>query len=145
MAADRATVEQTRSSTEAARLTVDDTVAEHRRQVEERAAEVERLAADYAEKDQSIARHAAKLKDVGAAVAAERKALAEMRTKWEAESTTALESDQKSRAELEAFRARAAAEIAALANRPRNWKGKLRPRWIGSRSRATCYAGTSPN
>jgi chromosome segregation ATPase len=114
IAADRAAVEQARSATEAERLTTLDELNERRKQLEERAAEVERLAADYADKEQALARQVGRLKDVGAAVAAERKALAEVRAKWEADRTAAAEADAKVREELASFRTRALAEIEEL-------------------------------
>jgi chromosome segregation ATPase len=114
IAADRAAVEQARSTIEADRLVVQDELAQRRREVEERAAEVNRLAVDYADKEQTLSRQVTRLKDVGAAVAAERKSLAEARAKWEAERDAATAADAKAREELAAFRARAAAEINAL-------------------------------
>lgn len=114
IATDRAAVDQARAAIEADRLVSEDALAQRRKQLEERAAEVDRLAADYADKEQALARQVARLKDVGAAVAAERKSLAEARAKWAAERSAALEADTKMREELAAFRAQAAAEIDAL-------------------------------
>jgi hypothetical protein len=114
VAADRAAVEQARSLSESDRLTSLDELNARRKEVEGRSGEVERLAADYAEKEQALARQVARLKDVGAAVAAERKSMAEARAKWEADRAAATESDQKARDELAAFRERALAEIEAL-------------------------------
>ena len=56
----------------------------------------------------------ARLKDVGAAVAAERKSMMEARAKWEADRSAALEADRQSREDLSTFRAQALAEIDAL-------------------------------
>jgi chromosome segregation ATPase len=114
VAADRAAAEQTRAQTEADRLTSLDELAVRRKQLEERSVEVARLAADYADKEQALARQVARLKDVGAAVAAERKSLAEARSKWEVDRVSAAEIDRKAQEELSAFRARAIAEIEAL-------------------------------
>jgi hypothetical protein len=114
VASDRAAIEQARSLSEADRLTSLDELTALRKQVEERGAEVERLAADYAQKEQALARQVARLRDVGAAVAAERKSMADARAKWEADRAAATESDQKARDDLTAFRAQAVAEIEAL-------------------------------
>lgn len=114
IAADRAAVEQVRSQTDSDRLAAQDELTERRKQIDERAAEVDRLAADYAEKEQALARQVARLKDVGAAVAAERKSLAELRAKWEADRSSAAASDTKAKEELAAFRSRAIAEIEEL-------------------------------
>jgi hypothetical protein len=114
VAADRAIIDQARSTIDNDRLTTADELAERRRQIEEQAAEVARQAADYQEKELALAKQVARLKDVGAAVAAERKSMMEARAKWEADRTAALEADRQSREELIAFRGQAAAEIEAL-------------------------------
>lgn len=114
VASDRAATEHAKTATEQERLTIDERLAESRRQTEDRAAELERMAAEHGEKSEALQRHLAKLKDVGAAVAAERKALAEARALWEAERTSMLEADRRSREELAAFRREAAADLAAL-------------------------------
>ncbi|MBA4189141.1 MAG: hypothetical protein C0467_14180 [Planctomycetaceae bacterium] len=114
ISADRAANDLARAETEANRLTVLDELAERRRQLDERSAEVDRLAADYAEKEQALARQVGRLKDVGAAVAAERKSLTETRARWEAERAAAAEADAKAQRELAAFREQALAEIDGL-------------------------------
>lgn len=114
IAADRTALDQARATLEADRLVAEDALSQRRREVEERAAEVERLAADYSAKEQTLARQVARLKDVGAAVAAERKSLAQARAMWEAERAAALAADAKAREDLAAFRERAAAELNAL-------------------------------
>jgi trichohyalin len=126
VAAERAAAEQLRNTAESERLTLEDQFALERRQVEERNSELDRLAADFAGKDQSLARHLAKLKDVGQAVAAERKALAETRAKWEAERAASFEADRQARSELAAFRDQAAAEIAALREQAPELEGQSR-------------------
>ena len=126
VAADRDLAEQAKSSTEAERLTIDERFVERRRQVEERAAELERMAADYASKDEGLGRHLAKLKDVGAAVAAERKALAETRAKWEAERAAALEADLRAREELAALQTQATLELNALREQAPALEGQSR-------------------
>ncbi|MFO0822882.1 MAG: hypothetical protein U0792_07145 [Gemmataceae bacterium] len=114
ISADRAAIDQARTETEAHRLTVLDELEQRRKQLDERSAEVERLAADFADKEQALARQIGRLKDVGAAVAAERKSLSETRTKWEAERAAAAEADARAQEELAAFRAKALAEIENL-------------------------------
>ncbi|VTT96696.1 serine threonine protein kinase-like protein : [Gemmataceae bacterium] len=114
IATERAAIDQGRADTEATRLVVLDELDQRRKQLDERAAEIDRLAADYADKEQALARQIGRLKDVGAAVAAERKSLAESRTKWEAERAAAAADTEKAQQELAAFRAQALAEIEAL-------------------------------
>ncbi len=126
VAADRAIIDQARATIDNDRLTTVDELTERRRQIEERAAEVARLAAECNEKEEALARQVARLKDVGAAVADERKSMTEARAKWEADRTAALESDQKSREELIAFRAQAAAEIEALRQQAPELEGQAR-------------------
>jgi len=116
ISADRAAIDLARTETDAHRLTVLDELSERRKQLDERSVEVERLAADYADKEQALARQVGRLKDVGAAVAAERKSLSEARAKWEAERVAAAEADGKAQQELAAFRAQALAEIDGLRN-----------------------------
>ncbi len=123
---DRAAIDQARAETEANRLTVLDELAERRKQLDERSAEVDRLAADYAEKEQALARQVGRLKDVGAAVAAERKSLTETRAKWEAERTAAAEADRKASEELAAFRAQALSEIDGLRNEAPELEGQAK-------------------
>ncbi|MCE9564384.1 MAG: hypothetical protein K8U57_20295 [Planctomycetes bacterium] len=121
---DRAVIDEARAATEANRLTVLDELAERRKQLEERGVEIDRLAADYAEKEQNLARQVGRLKDVGAAVAAERKSLIETRAKWEQERAAAAEADAKAQQELAAFRAQALAEIDGLRNQAPELEGQ---------------------
>jgi chromosome segregation ATPase len=114
IATERAAIDQGRADTEATRLVVLDELDQRRKQLDERSAEMDRLAADYADKEQALARQIGRLKDVGAAVAAERKSLAESRTRWEAERAVAAADTEKAQQELAAFRAQALAEIEAL-------------------------------
>jgi chromosome segregation ATPase len=114
VAAERATLDQARTQIDNERSSSAGELADHQRRLEERAAEVSRLAAAVAEKEETLARQADKLKEAGAAVAAERTSLLQAREQWEADRQTAVEADRKSREELAAFRAQAAAEIEAL-------------------------------
>jgi hypothetical protein len=114
VAADRAFIDQTRAGIENERLTTTDELAERRRQLDERATEVARLAAEYAVKEEALNKQVARLKDVGAAVAEERKSMTEARMKWEADRAAAIEADRQSREELASFRAQALSEIEAL-------------------------------
>jgi len=114
IAGDRAAVEQIKAQAEAHRLTALDEINERRRQVEEQAAALERVAAEYADKEQALARQVARLKEVGATVAAERKNLQELRARWESDRAAAAEADRARREEFESFRLRVLAEIEAL-------------------------------
>jgi len=114
VAADRAAVDQARTLAETGKTTSLEEFTERGRLLDLRGAEIDRLAADYADKEQALARQVARLKDVGAAVAAERKSMAEARGKWEADRAIATEADRLSREELSDFRTRALAEIEEL-------------------------------
>lgn len=114
LAADRATIGAARSEVETTRQASEGELAARQAELEVRSAALERQTAEYAEKEQSLARQISRLKDVGAAVGAERKALAQARATWEADRAAALDADRTAREELEAFRARAAADLDAL-------------------------------
>jgi hypothetical protein len=114
LSAERQQVEQARAALEAARQSTDDELAAAGQELDARAAAVERQSLDFASKEEALARQVGRLKDVGAAVAAERKALATARAAWEADRAAAQEADRAAREQLEAFRARAAADLDAL-------------------------------
>lgn len=114
LAAERVQVEQTRAAIEGARQAAEDELLTRRQELEVRAAALARQSADFASKEEALARQVSRLKDVGAAVAAERKSLATARTAWETDRAAALEADREAREQLEAFRARAAADLDAL-------------------------------
>ncbi len=114
IASDRAAAEEIKAQAEAHRLMALDEINERRRQVEEQAAALERATAEFAEKEQALARQVTRLKEVGATVAAERKSLQELRTRWEADRAAAAEADRTRREEFESFRLRVLAEIEAL-------------------------------
>lgn len=114
LAAERAQVEQARAALDGARQAIEDETAARRQDLDARAAALERQVADFATKEEALARQVGRLKDVGAAVAAERKALATARGTWEADRAAALAADRDAREQLEAFRARAAADLDAL-------------------------------
>ncbi len=103
LAADRAALADSRATIDASRLNNEDDLAARRRDLDERAATISRQSVEFAEKEQALTRQVARLKDVGAAVAAERKSLAEARGACEAE-----------RAELETFRNQVASDLDAL-------------------------------
>ncbi|MDY3554503.1 hypothetical protein R5W24_003627 [Gemmata sp. JC717] len=114
LAAERAQVEQARAALEGTRQAAEDELTARRQELDGRAAAVGRQAADFAAKEEALARQVGRLKDVGAAVAAERKALATARAAWEADRAAAQAADRDAREQLEAFRARAAADLDAL-------------------------------
>lgn len=103
LALDRTALVEARHAQEAALQARAGEQTAARQELEARALTLDRRAAEYAQKEEALARQVARLKDVGAAVAAERKALAQSRITWEAD-----------RAEFEAFRARVGADIDAL-------------------------------
>src|SRR5207253_3277659 len=112
--ADRGAIGEARSAIESSRQAIEDEFSARRLELEARAAAVERQAADFADKEQALARQVGRLKDVGAAVAAERKSLAAARATWEADRSSALEADRVAREQLESFRVQASADIDAL-------------------------------
>jgi len=103
LALDRTALVEARHAQEGALQVREGELTAARQEIDARALTLDRRAAEYAEKENALARQVARLKDVGAAVAAERKALARARAAWEAD-----------RAEFEAFRARVGADIDAL-------------------------------
>lgn len=103
LALDRAALVDARHTQEGALQVREGELSAARQEIDARAVTLDRRAAEYAEKENALARQVARLKDVGAAVAAERKALAQARTAWEAD-----------RNEFEAFRSRVGADIDAL-------------------------------
>ncbi|HJZ56813.1 MAG TPA: hypothetical protein VKE74_17730, partial [Gemmataceae bacterium] len=66
------------------------------------------------ERESALARQVSRVKEVGAAVAAERKSLAEAKAKWEQDRAAAESEARQAKEELEAFRTRVTAEIEAL-------------------------------
>ena len=107
LAAGRDDFDHLRATSDAGRTAAAENVAALQREVEARAADVERQAQTCAAREEALGRQVSRLKDVGQAVAAERKALAEARAKWEADARAA-------RDELDSFRARAAADVEVL-------------------------------
>jgi hypothetical protein len=103
LAADRAAADEARAAAEAARQAAAD-------ELDARTRETDARAAEYAGKEQALARQVARLKEVGASVAAERKSLAEARAAWDAERAAGRHAAE----ELAAFRERVAAEVATL-------------------------------
>ena len=114
LVAERASVNETRAAIESARHTAEDELASRRLELESRSATVDRQSIDFTDKEQTLARQVGRLKDVGTAVAAERKSLATARATWEADRAAAQEADRTAREHLEAFRSRAAADLDAL-------------------------------
>ena len=145
VAADRSAAAHAKSDTEQERLDIDDRLKEEYRLIQEREAKLEQMAAEYGEKDGALQRHLLKLKDVGIAVAAERKALAEARILWEAERASMIESDRKSREELAIFRQQVASDLAVLREQRRSSMMRAAQPWIAFPPRATCSAAISAN
>ena len=116
VAADRSAAEHAKSDAEQERLVIDDRLNEEfRRQSRSARRSWSRWQLEYGEKDDALQRHLAKLKDVGAAVAAERKALAEARVTCGRPSGPQCSNPiVSSREELAAFRQQAAADLAVL-------------------------------
>src|SRR6185312_17130070 len=89
LAADRASVDQAIAAVEAIRLEAEARFAAQRAEVEARAAEAERLAASTAEREAALAHQVERLKDVGQALAAERKGMSDARAQWAADRAAA--------------------------------------------------------
>lgn len=114
LATQKAALEQAVGEIEKKRMASDEEAIRVRAEAEARAAEVARRAESFAEKEASLARQVSRLQDVGRAVAAERKALAEARASWETDRAAFLAADLKAREEADAFRDQVAKEIDAL-------------------------------
>ncbi len=103
LAAERAAIAEAQAEFVATRQAAEEELAARRQQLDSEAQRWQQHAATFAQKEEALARQVARLKDVGAAVAAERKSLAEARAACEAE-----------RSQLEEFRQRMAAEWETL-------------------------------
>ncbi len=103
LSADRGAIEQSRAEIEVTREAAAREAAAIREAAEARAAEIDRQSNQLAERESALARQLVRLKEIGQAVAAERKALSEVRAGLD-----------RTREEAETFRARAEAEVAAL-------------------------------
>ena len=114
LAAERASVNEARAALEVSRQAAEDELASRRLELDARTAGVERQAVDFADKEQALARQVGRLKDVGAAVAAERKSLSAARATWEADRAAALQADQTAREQLANFRTQVEADLEAL-------------------------------
>ena len=114
LAADRAVIDHGLVSTEASRLAAEEQVATLRVEVHARARDVEQLAAVTAEREEALSRQIVRLKEVGQALAAERKSMSEARAKWDVDRAAAEEDARRAREELDAFRSQAATDMDAL-------------------------------
>ncbi len=114
LAADQGAIDQARAAVAAEQAAAGEAITLNRADLDTRAADLERQTAAITEREAALARQVVKLKDVGQAVAAERKALADARATWDTDRRAAIDAALASRAELDSFRARAAAEFAAL-------------------------------
>jgi hypothetical protein len=114
LAADRARLDESLDAAEANRLAAEQELAARRQQIEVRAAEVDKQVAATAEREEALARQVIRLKEVGSALAAERKSGSDARAQWEADRAAAEEEVRRAREELELIRSQAAAEIASF-------------------------------
>ena len=114
LAADRSAAEQARTVAEAQIAAAMERAESLRQQAEIRAAEVDRQVQTVAEREAALARQVVRVQEVGQAVAGERKALADARSQWEADRTTAEAAARTAREELDTFRTRVTTEIDAL-------------------------------
>jgi peptidoglycan hydrolase CwlO-like protein len=113
-AADRAQLDQSLSATDASRQAAETQAASLRQELEARATEVERLSQQTAEREAALSRQIERLKDVGQALAAERKSMADARSQWEADRAAAEHESRRAHEELEAYRLRAVTDIDTL-------------------------------
>jgi uncharacterized phage infection (PIP) family protein YhgE len=114
LAVERTAFEQGRTTAEADRAATAEAMDRLRTEVEARAANVGRQSAALGDREAALGRQVERLKEVGQAVAAERKSLTEARAKWEADRTAAEEDARKAREELDAFRRQVAADVDTL-------------------------------
>jgi DNA repair exonuclease SbcCD ATPase subunit len=103
LAEDRAGLERLRAEANDDRMRAAEQLAAARRELESRASDLERQAAALADREAALARQVGRLKEVGQAVAAERKGLADARRAWEADLR-----------DTEEFRAKVAEQMAEL-------------------------------
>lgn len=114
VAADRGQLDAALSHLDAARVAAEEQVSSLRAEVVARAAEVERQAAQTAEREAALAVQIERLKEVGQALAAERKGMADERAKWDADRAAAAEEARRTQEELDSLRLQASSEIATL-------------------------------
>jgi hypothetical protein len=114
VAADRGQLDAALSHLDAARVAAEEQVSSLRAEVAARAADVERQAAQTAEREAALAVQIERLKEVGQALAAERKGMADERAKWDADRAAAAEEARRTQEELDSLRLRASTEIATL-------------------------------
>jgi hypothetical protein len=114
LAADRSQLEASFAETDAAKVAAESQIAALRAEVETRSAEAERLAALTAEREDALAKQIVKLKEVGQALAAERKGMADERARWDADRAAAADEARRMQEELETLRLRASSEIESL-------------------------------
>ncbi len=113
-AALQAELDRQRSEWDAERLRQGQTATTSQQERDEQTAELQKQAAALSEREVTLARQVARLKEVGESVAAERKAVFEARAAWEAERTQAAQTALDSQEQTEAFRTRVAAHFAEL-------------------------------
>lgn len=113
-AARQAELDRQRSEWDAERLRQGQTATTSQQVRDEQTAELQKQATVLGEREATLARQVARLKEVGESVAAERKAVFEARAAWEAERTQAAQTALDSQEQTEAFRTRVAAHFAEL-------------------------------
>jgi chromosome segregation ATPase len=114
LTAERALLDADRAAVTADRQATEDRVAALRQEIEGRVADAERQSAALQEREATLARQVQRVREVGTAVAAERKSLAETRAGWESERAAADAQLHSAREELDAFRIRVTTEFESL-------------------------------
>ncbi len=103
IAEERAVIERGRGGIDEWRTKAESDIARLRGELESKSAEVESQIAGLVEREDAMARQVARMKEVGTAMAAERKSLFESRQSWEAEQS-----------QTETFRSQVAEQVAEL-------------------------------
>jgi chromosome segregation ATPase len=114
LAEEQAVMDRLRQTLDGEKAREEQRLGASREELAARAKEVEDRAAALAEREATLARQVARLKEVGETVAQERKALAEARAQFDADTTAAAQTQLTSQHETEAVRARVAAHFAEL-------------------------------
>lgn len=107
LAAERAEVDRLRAELDAERVRVSDELLARQKAVEEQQAALTVRGADLDDRETALARQVSRLREVGAAVAAERKTLAEEKASWTADRDGVVRLRDHTAAELESLRRQA--------------------------------------
>ncbi|MFO0936275.1 MAG: FHA domain-containing protein [Gemmataceae bacterium] len=113
-AEEKVEIEKLRRELDTERQKFVDAVRDHEQEMAARHSEIERQLATMQERELSLSRQVARLRDVGQTVAAERKNLFESRQNWERERAAILAADEERQHQLSSFHQNIASDVEAL-------------------------------